>query len=81
MSLYGSDVETRPRWAGLVRNLKGFAASPYNSLKLAIVAEDVCRGDQHEKGFGLDGKDLNPFQWAHVRLNLPGTKGYNPCLS
>jgi len=27
---------------------------------------------------GVDGKELNPFQWNHVRLNLPGTKGYDP---
>ena len=80
-SLYDNDVETGLRWAVWVRNLMGFAASPYNSIKLALVAEDVCRGDRHEEGFGLDGKELNPFQWTHVRLNLPGTKGYNPCLS
>ncbi len=29
----------------------------------------------------MDGKELNPFQWNHIHLNLPGTKGYNPCLS
>jgi hypothetical protein len=26
----------------------------------------------------LDGKELNPFQWKSIRLNLPGTIGYNP---
>ena len=80
-SLYDSDVETGPRWAIWVRNLMGFATSPYNSIKLALVAEDVCQGDWHEEGFGLDGKELNPFQRNHIRLNLPGTKEYNPCLS
>ncbi len=46
-SLYNSDVETGPRWAVWVRNLMGFAASPYNSIKLALIAEDVCQGDRH----------------------------------
>jgi hypothetical protein len=25
--------------------------------------------------------DLNPFQWETVRLNLPGSKDYDPCVS
>ena len=59
----------------------GFAASPYCSVKMALVVEEVCRGDRHEEGVGSDGKDLNPFQWRYVRLNLPGTNDYDPCTS
>ena len=81
-SLYDSDVETRPRWAIWVRNLMGFAVCCFTIQFYKIgVAEDVSQGDQHEEGFGLDGKELKPFQWNHICLNLPGTKGYNPCLS
>ncbi len=40
--------------------------------------EEICKGDQLETGVGVDGKELNPFQWNHIRLNLPGTKGYDP---
>ena len=59
----------------------GFTASPYNSIKMALIAEEVCKGDCFKTGVGCDGKELNPFQWEHVELNLPGTKGYNPCNS
>ncbi len=59
----------------------GFAALPYNSIKMALVAEEICKGNRHEEGVGIDGKELNPFQWKRVRLNLPGTKEYDPCNS
>ncbi len=59
----------------------GFAASPYNSIKMALVAEEICKGDRLATGVEVDGKELNPFQWNHVRLNLPGTKGYDPCTT
>jgi hypothetical protein len=71
-SLYESDSEEGPRWAGWDRNLMGFAAFPYNSIKMALVSEEVCRRDRRERGLGIDGKELNPFQWEWVRLNLPG---------
>ena len=35
-----------PNWAVWDRNLMGFAASPYNSIKMVLVAEEVCRGDR-----------------------------------
>jgi hypothetical protein len=59
----------------------GFAASPYNSMKKALVVKEICRGDRHEERLGLDGKELNPFQWMQINLNLPGTREYNPCMS
>ena len=80
-ALYDSEEEPGPRWAVWDRNLMGFAASPYSSVKMALVVEEVCRGSRHEEGLGLDGKELNPFQWKFIRLNLPGTKDYDPCLS
>ena len=70
-----------PAWAVWDRNLMGFAASPYTSIKMALVAEEVCKGNRLETGVGSDGKELNPFQWDHIELNLPGTEGYDPCLS
>ena len=53
----------------------------FPTIKMALVAEEVCRGDRHEQGLGEEGKELNPFQWASIRLNLPGSEGYNPCKS
>ncbi len=35
-----------------------------------IVAEELIRGDCHDK--------LNPFQWDSLMMNLPGEPGYNP---
>ncbi len=77
--LYKNGDDARPHWVVWDRNLMGLAASPYSSIRMALVAEEVCRGDRHEEGIGLDGKELNPFQWAHIKLNLPGTREYNPC--
>jgi hypothetical protein len=79
--LYDEEEETGPWWAVWDRNLMGFVASPYNSTKLVLVVEEVCRGNRHEEGVGLDGKELNPFQWHRIQLNLPGLREYDPCLS
>jgi hypothetical protein len=40
--LYESKDEVGPRWAVWDRNLMGFAVSPYNSIKMALVAKEVC---------------------------------------
>jgi hypothetical protein len=61
------------RWVHWGRCLMGFKPSPYNSVKTAMVVEEVARGDRHD--------EKNPFQWNHVRLNLPGRVEYDPSLS
>ena len=66
-SLYAGPKDPGPRMAVWDRNLMGFAASPYNSIK-------ICKGDRFETGVGCNGKELNPFQWDVITLNLPGTK-------
>ena len=45
--MYKKGEESRDRrWAFCVSNLMGFGASPYNSVKMAlIIAEEVCRGN------------------------------------
>ena len=50
------------RWACWDRNLMGFAPSPYNYVKMALIAKEVYKGDHHQTGKGLDNKELNPFQ-------------------
>jgi hypothetical protein len=79
--LYKGPEEEGPRWAVWGRKLMGFAASPYNPIKMALMAKEVCKGNCFETGVGRDGKELNPFQWKRVELNLPGTKEYDPCIS
>ncbi len=65
-SLYEAGEEDGPQWAVWDRNLMGFAASPYNSIKMSLIVGEICRGDWHEEGVGIDGKEQNPFQWRHI---------------
>jgi hypothetical protein len=44
-TLYDGQEDVGPRWAVWDQNLMGFAASPYNSIKMALIAEEICRGD------------------------------------
>lgn len=61
------------RWVHWIRCLMGFKPSPYNSIKTTLVVEEVVKGDRHSES--------NPYQWDHVRLNLPGSADYDPTLS
>jgi hypothetical protein len=78
LPLYKSDADAGPWWVVWDRNLMGFVASPYNSIKMALVAKEICRGDRYEQGLGSDGKELNFFQWDMICLNLPGSKDFDP---
>jgi len=80
-SLYGSPDDGGLRLAVWDRNLMGFAPSPYNSVKMALIVEEVSKGDRHQSNVGCDGRELNPFQWETVKLNLPGSWEYDPCVS
>lgn len=60
-------------WVHWGRCLMGFKPSPYNAIKTAMVVEEVARGNRH--------CDKNPFQWDHIRLNLPGDVDYDPRVS
>jgi hypothetical protein len=51
-SLYAGPEDPGPRMAVWDRNLMGFAASPYNSIKMALVAEEICKGNRFETGVG-----------------------------
>ncbi len=51
-SLYNNPEETGPRWALWDRNLMGFAASLYNSIKMAMVAEEICKKIVSKPGSG-----------------------------
>ncbi len=48
----------------------GFKPSPFNSIKMNLIAEEVIRVNRHDLS--------NAFQWKVVVLNLPGTEGYDP---
>ena len=48
----------------------GFKVSPYNSVRMYLVAKEVILGDRPDPH--------NAFQWESLMLNLPGTSGYDP---
>jgi hypothetical protein len=58
------------QWMCWTGNLMGFKAPPYNLVHMYLVTEEVIWGDCHDKSI--------PFQWEHLRLNLPGTRTYKP---
>jgi len=68
-----SEQECPHRWLWWTKNFMGFWSSPYNSVKMYLIAEEVIRGDR------LDGN--NPFRWDHIELNLPGCPNYQPARS
>ena len=49
-------------------------------VKMALIAEEVCKGDRNQTGIGQDDNELNSFQWKSVQLNLLGP-GYDPSLT
>jgi hypothetical protein len=57
-------------WLGWTKNLMGFCSSPFNLVRMYSIVEEVVKGNRHDA--------TNPFQWDHIRLNLPGTKEYTP---
>ncbi len=58
------------RWMCWTRNLMGFRSSPYNSVKMYLIAEEIIRGDHRNP--------TNAFQWDTIQLNLPGSPNYHP---
>ncbi len=63
-------TECEHQWLCWNRTLMGFRTSPYNAIKVYLIADEIIRGDRHNQ--------TNAFQFDHVRLNLPGTSKYNP---
>lgn len=67
----GLNKEDYPhRWVQWDRTLMGFKSSPYNCVRMYLVAEEIIRGDRRDSN--------NAFQWESIKLNLPGGTGYDP---
>ena len=66
------------RWAVWDRNLMGFAALPYNSIKMALVVEEICKGNRHEEGVGIDEKGTQPISVEAHPVESAGVKGVRP---
>jgi hypothetical protein len=50
----------------------GLKISPYQMIRTFLLAEEVIQCNCHDPG--------NTIQWEQVRLNLPESKEYDPCL-
>ena len=57
------------RWT---RNAMGLRTSPYNSVQGALRAKHIIIGNPKEVN--------NLFAWDHIKLNVPGSKEYDPRL-
>ena len=59
-------------WERWTRCLMGTKPSPYQAIRFMMWAEHMVRGDRRDPN--------NPFRWSHIRVNLPGSKYYDPSL-
>ena len=50
----------------------GITHSPYISLQLLIHVKFIA--------YGYSNDQVNPFQWIHFKMNLPGDESYTPKL-
>jgi hypothetical protein len=66
--LFPKDVQTH--WERWGHCMMGWKASPYLAIKYQLLAEEVIHGDRLSPA--------NPFGWAKVILNLPGSEAYDP---
>lgn len=66
----GKAVRLWERWT---RAAMGLKSSPYQSVQAMLVAKEVIKGDRKDPN--------NAFRWDEVRLNLPGSKNYDPRIS
>jgi hypothetical protein len=59
-------------WECWARAAMGLKSSPYQAVQAVLVAKDYVLGDHQDSN--------NDFRWDKVRLNLPGSVGYDPSL-
>ena len=50
----------------------GLRSSPYQAVQAVMVAKEFVMGNR--------GDPANAFRWDVVRLNLPGSKNYDPAM-
>lgn len=67
-----SKAEGGKQWLQWNRIFMGFRSSPYYAVRTFSYCVDMIRGDY------LDSS--NPYGYSKVRINLPGSDNYTPCL-
>ena len=66
----GSDGDVL--WERWVRAAMGLKSSPYQAVQAVLVAREVALGDRLDEN--------NAFRWKLVKLNLPGSREYDPSI-
>ena len=59
-------------WEIWTRAAMGLRSSPYQAVQAVMVAKEFVMGNR--------GDPANAFRWDVVRLNLPGSKNYDPAM-
>ena len=59
-------------WERWNRLAMGMRPSPFMATRLFWLAEEIVRGDRRDPE--------NYLRWNHIRMNLPGSKSYDPTL-
>jgi hypothetical protein len=67
-----NDESGRPTilWERWTRAAMGLKSSPYQAVQAILVGKEIVKGDRKDPN--------NAFRWDDVRLNLPGSKDYDP---
>ena len=66
----GWDQDRTRVWERWKKDFRGLTDSPYRSLQITIHVKLIDYGDRKDQ--------LNPFQWSHAKMNLPGDEYYTP---
>ena len=64
------EVERKRCWERFCRNYFGQTDSPGRSIQMGVKGKQLALGDRIDP--------MNPYQWDHVEMNLPGNPSYNP---
>jgi hypothetical protein len=74
LTLYGGSIDEFQlvAWEVWQRAAMGLKPSPYQAVQGMMIAEEIIKGNELDKD--------NPFRWDAVRMNLPGSKNYDPSL-
>ena len=67
------DQERTRVWERWAKNFMFLTDSPYQSLQLLIHVKFIAYRDRNDQ--------LNPFQWSHDKMKLPGDESYTPKIT
>jgi len=72
LTCFFPSADGSPVWETWQRAAMGLKSSPYQCTQAMGITEEVIRGVRKDP--------KNIFRWDYVRLNLPGSGGYDPSL-